>query len=169
MIGHPPSYQMSKSFLTAFILLALATSGWTEVIRPAPNFTWPRSGSGANSLNELRGQPVVLVIAPSPKSRAFRKQAKRLEFLYNQFAAQKVVFIAAFFRESSTRIPSDIPWVVVADGAQVAALYGVTKGFAIAVIGKDGNIDFQSTRVQPAKKVKDIVMNSFVMQKELRR
>ena len=58
---------------------------------------------------------------------------------------------------------------MVADGAQVAALYGVAKGFGIAVIGKDGNIDFQSTRVQSEKKVKDIVMNSYVMQKELRR
>ena len=160
---------MIKHLLTAFILLAFATSGWTEVINPAPNFTWPRSGSGVNSLNDLRGQPVVLVIAPSPRSRAFRKQAKRLEFIYNQLAAQKVVFIAAFFREAATRIPSDVPWVVAADGAQVAALYGVTKGFSIAVIGKDGNVDFQSTRVQPARKVKDIVMNSFVMQEELRR
>jgi len=159
-----------KHFLTTLVLLlAFTTSAWTEVVNPAPNFSWPRSGSGAYSLRELRGQPVVLVIAPSPRSRAFRKQAKRLEFIYNQLAAQKVVFIAAFIREAAVRIPSDIPWVVVADGARVAALYGVTKGFGIAVIGKDGNIDFQSTRVQSEKKVKDIVMNSYVMQKELRR
>jgi peroxiredoxin len=159
-----------KHFLTTCILLlAIAAFAPAEVVNPAPDFSWPRSGSGVRSLHELRGQPVVLVMAPSPRSRAFRKQAKRLEFIYNQLAAQKVVFIAAFNREAAVRIPSDIPWIVVADGPRVAALYGVTKGFAIAVIGKDGNVDFQSSRVQSASKVKDIVMNSFVMQQELRR
>ena len=160
---------MKRFLIISLFFLALVVSGWTEVVNPAPNFTWPRTGSGVRSLNDLRGQPVVLVIAPSARSRAFRKQARRLEFIYNQLAAQKVVFIAAFTREAAVRIPSDIPWVIVPDGAGVAALYGVTKGFRIAVIGKDGNLDFQSSRVQSAAKVKDIVINSFVMQKELRR
>ena len=157
-----------KVFLVPILIVGFAAACPAEVVNPAPDFSWSYSGTSKTSLRKLRGQPVVLLIAPSPDSRAFRKQANRLEDLYEQFASRGVVFIAAFTRDATARIPTDIPFVVVGNGAEVAARYGVTEGFYIAVIGKDGNIDLQTSKVQSARKIHDVVINSFEVQKENR-
>lgn len=111
---------------------------------------------------------MVLVIARSPRDRRFRAQANRLEQLFRKFAARDTVFAAAF-TESDGRIPSNIPFVVVDNPQQVAAAYNVAeRGFGVAVVGMDGNLDSIVSRVQPAEYVRDTIDNSYVIQERLR-
>ena|SRR5438093_1111420 len=149
-----------KMSLAAVLALALAISSVAAVVRPASDFSWQGVGG---RLSKVRGQPVVLVIAKSPKSSAFKKQAKLLRELYQQFAAKQVIFVAAFREDSSARVPSDIPWVVAEDGAKIAADYGF-KDFAIVVIGKDGNIDMETTKVTPGERVRAVLVSAFPVQ-----
>ena len=145
--------------LCAVIGLASAQAG---VVRPAPNFTW---GIG-RTLKSWKGQPVVLLIAPSPKSGAFRKQARRIEAVYQEFAARNVVFVAAFTdpEAAGQPIPSNVPFVIANNGAQIAADYGMAGKFALAVIGKDGNLDLNSAQVVPASRIMDMILNNYEQQ-----
>ena len=43
------------------------------------------------------------------------------------------------------------------------------KGFQIAIIGRDGNLDYQSGKVQAAERVRDIVQNSYAVQESARK
>jgi hypothetical protein len=88
--------------------------------------------------------------------------------MYARFAAGKVLCIAAFSGEQGL-IRSNIPFLTVPDGPGTASAYDVPQGFAIAVIGEDGNLDCFSTRVLPAQRIYDIIDNSYAKQKQLRR
>lgn len=143
----------------ALLLPATLLAG---VVRPAPNFAWA-GAPGANNLRAIKGQPVVLVVAPSPKSRAFKKQVKLLKEIYDQYASRGVVFAAAF-TEADGQIQSDIPFVTAKNGAQTAADYGVTDSFALAVIGRDGNLDMLTSKISPASRVRDVIVNSYEIQ-----
>ncbi len=146
--------------LLVFILLAtLGASAGAAVVRPSPDFSWQGVGG---RLSKMRGQPVVLVIAKSSDSRAFKKQAKLLREFYQQFAAKQVLFVAAF-QEAAPRIPSDIPWIVADNGARIASDYGF-KDFAIVVIGRDGNIDLQTTKITPGERVRAVLVSAFPVQ-----
>jgi len=90
-----------------------------------------------------------------------------LQKAYQRFAAAKLVCFAAFTNEGGT-IHSNIPFVTVADGPRVAFLYEITKGFAIAVIGPDGNLDCLSTKVLPAQRILDLMNANFAVQDGLR-
>ncbi|MDP9291649.1 MAG: peroxiredoxin family protein [Verrucomicrobiota bacterium] len=148
---------MMKKAAGFFFLIACVAGA--AVVRPAPNFTFegPRSLS---SLRALRGQPVVLIVARSPRDGAVRKQAARLREVYQQFAAHKVVFIAAFVRDSGP-VASDIPFVIAPNGEEIAAAYDVHEPFNVIIIGRDGNIDAQTSKVLPASRVRDVIQNSF--------
>lgn len=170
---------MTKAFLSfkrpdrvakicGVLYFVVATTLSAVVVRPAPNLNWIDSAGRQKGLSTLRGQPVVLVIAPNPRSRAFRSQLGQLRKMYERYAAEKVVFIAAFTQEAG-RIPSNIPFVFAADGPRVGFDYGGAEGFMIALIGKDGNLDYVTDRVLPAQRVFDVIGNSFVIQRNLRR
>jgi peroxiredoxin len=150
---------MRRLFLALF-LIAAATHA--AVVQPAPDFTFPGIGH-MNSLKKLRGQPVVLVIAKSPKAGSFKAQAKYLQEVYQQFASKQVVFVAAF-TEQPGLIKSNIPFTVADNGAAVAAAYGVTEKFTIVILGKDGNIDYQTSKVLPPERVRDVIQNSYEVQ-----
>lgn len=150
--------------LLAILTLALCISAApAEVVRPAPDFTFVGVGNKTQSLRNLRGQPVVLVIAPNPKHWAFNWQMRNLRELYEQFATKQVVFIAAF-SEQGGLIKSNIPVVTVNDGPGVAAAYGAGRKFNIAIIGKDGNLDYQTPKVLSSERVRDVIQNSFAVQ-----
>ncbi len=150
-----------KKLHTLILTVALAISADAAVVRPAPDFFWQGAGG---RLSKMRGQPVVLVLAKSPRSGAFKKQAKLLRELYQQFAAKQVLFVAAFQEPGGTRIPSDIPWIVADNGAKIAADYGIRGSFAIAVIGKDGNLDMLKTKITPPETVRAVLVSSFAVQ-----
>jgi len=134
----------------------------TAVVRMAPNFTWAGAPK-LSSLRSLKGQPVVLLIARSPREGAFRKQAANLQKIYQQFANRGAVFAAAFTEDNGV-IRSNIPFVTASNGAQVAADYGAKPGFTIVIIGKDGNVDYETTKVLPASRVHDVIQNSYAVQ-----
>jgi hypothetical protein len=157
-----------KAIAALLAALCLSAALQAKVVREAPSFTWTDSTGSAMPLKNLRGQPVVLVIANSPSEWAFRSQVGQLQKIYARFAAEKLLCVAAFSGEQDL-IRSNIPFLTVPDGPSTAAAYAVPTGFAIAVIGADGNLDCFSTRVLPAQRIYDIIVNSYTNQKQLRR
>lgn len=154
-----------------FIGLLLAAATFTaeaRVVRPAPDFAWLDYAGKTQSLKTLAGQAVVVLIAPSPRDRTFRAQVGQLQKAYQRFAAAKLVCFAAFTTEGGT-IHSNIPFVPVADGPRAAFVYEVSKGFAIAVIGPDGNLDYLSTKVIPAQRLLDLMNANFQVQDAMRK
>jgi hypothetical protein len=149
------------------LLLALATTGLAEVAQLAPDFALQNAGKHA-TLKSLRGQPVVLIVARSAADGTFRKQAKLLKELYQQFASRGTVFIAAFLEERGT-IPSDVPFVVANNAAKIAADYRTEGKFGLYVIGTDGNTDLQTSRITPAGRIYDVIQNSYTAQAEKRK
>ena len=156
---------MKKLILSLLMLTAVAASG--EVVRLAPNFPVDCSGK-TTMLRGFQGKPVVIVIGKSARESAVRAQVKKLKGLYQEFASRQVIFIAAL-KEDNGEIRTDIPFVFAKDGAKVAAAYGVDGPFNLVIIGKDGNIDLQSAKVCPASRVRDVIINSFVVQSAARR
>jgi len=157
-----------RAFFLFLIILAAACAARAEVVRPAPDFLLSGPSGAPGSLSKLRGQPVVVVVASSPRTLAFRRQIARLRNEFERLASQKTLFIAAFTQEPGA-VPSNIPFLTAADGPSVAAALGITSGFGIAVIGRDGNLDIVTSRILPGQRVLDIVNNSFVSQQRLRR
>jgi hypothetical protein len=151
-----------------FLLFVLATSLSAIVVRPAPNVGWIDSSGRLKGLAALRGQPVVVLIAPTPRSWSFRSQVGQLRKMYERYATEKVVFIAAFTAETG-RIRSNIPFALAADGPRVGFDYGVSENFTIAMIGRDGNLDYVTNKVLPAQRIYDVIRNSYVPQRDIRR
>lgn len=143
-------------------------SAEANVVRWAPDFGWLKSGGNRSSLKALRGQPVVLVVAPTPRHGRFRKQVKELQKTYQLLGNDKAVMVAAFTQEPGV-IRSNIPFVLASNPGAVAQSYGVAGDFAVFVIGRDGNLDEISDRVLPGQRVLDIINNSFVAQRDNRR
>lgn len=156
-----------KALITLFVLAMVATSAVADVVRPAPDFGWEVETGKTRSLKSLRGQPVVVVFGRSADTRAFRRQVKNLKEIYHQFASREVIFVAAL-KDEGGRVPSDVPFVRAVNGAQVAAEYGVNGGFALAVIGKDGNLDMITDDVKSAARIRDVIINSYEPQKAAR-
>lgn len=150
------------------LFVVLVTTLSAVVVRQAPNVNWIDSTGRQKSLSVLRGQPVVILIAPTPRDRAFRSQLGQLRKMYERYAANKAVFIAAFTQESG-RVGSNIPFLIAADGPRVGFDYQGSERFHIAFIGRDGNLDYVTNKVIPAQRVYDILGNSFVTQRDLRR
>ena len=138
-----------------------------EVVRRAPPFAFS-SATGARTLAGLKGQPVVLLLAKSAKTGAFRKQLKYLQPVFNVCASRGTVFAAAITANDGA-VPSDIPFVNVANAPAVAAAYGMRGDFLIAIIGPDGNLDLVSDKVQPGLRVVEVINNSFEVQNKVRR
>jgi hypothetical protein len=152
-----------------FVLLVVLTTTLSAiVVRQAPNISWLDSAGRQRALSALRGQPVIVLIAPSPRNRAFRSQLGQLRKMFERYAAHKTVFIAAFTQEGGV-IPSNIPFMVAADGPRVGFEYESSEGFGIAFIGRDGNLDYVADRVVPAHRVYDLINNSFISQRNMRR
>ncbi len=158
---------MRKLLLTGFLLLSIAASH-AAVVRLAPEFGFPAAGNKTQSLRSLRGQAVVLLITKKAGGRAFKKQLKYLKEIYQQFASKQVVFIAAL-GEGEGPVKSDIPFVVASHGPAVATAYGVQDDFTLVIIGKDGNLDYQTAKVCPPERVRDVIQNSFEVQEGSRK
>ena len=157
---------MRKLLLAALLTLSLAASH-AEVVLLAPDFGFPGPGK-KQTLKALRGQAVVLLITKTPKNRAFKKQLKYLKEIYEQFASKQVVFIAAL-GDGTGPVASDIPFVVAANGPAVASAYGEAEDFALVIIGKDGNVDYQTNKVCTPERVRDVIQNSFMVQEGSRK
>ena len=140
----------------------------TTVANLAPGFIGGADVGKKLTLESFRGNPVILVIAPSPRDGAFRQQMKELKGRYERLASQGLIAFAAFTTEGG-KIPSNIPFILVNDPSSTAAVYNVQKGFAIAVIGRDGNLDCLSTKPLPGYRILDLVINNAGVQSLIRR
>jgi len=138
------------------------------VVHLAPDFGIPGIGGKPRTLRSLRGQSVVLLIAKSARTGALKKQVKYLQELFEQFASKETVFAVAL-REGDAVIQSNIPIIIVDNGPAVADAYGIKRDFGIAIIGRDGNIDYQTDKVVPPERVRDVVQNSLPVQASLRK
>ena len=103
--------------LIALLLATLASTAalHAEVVRAMPDFSWIDSTGKTKSSKDLRGRPLVILIADSPTEWAFRSQVGQLQKIYQRFAADGLVCIAAFSREPGL-IRSNIPFLTV-DGS----------------------------------------------------
>lgn len=170
------SARVTLSVLFSAVLLASgaswgasqATAPSPMVVNAAPSFSGGAGTGRTIQLSSLRGKPVILVIAPSPKDRSFRHQMADLRSSYERLADQGALFFAAFTSEGG-RIRSNIPFILVDNSTATAAAYDVPKGFAIAVIGRDGNLDCISTKPLPGQRIIDLSINNAAMQQLLRR
>lgn len=144
--------------------LALLPAGLAQgqVVRPAPNFVW----APGKTLSAWQGQPVILIIAPSPASKAFRKQASRIEASYPQFSARRALFVAAFTQPGAENEPlcTNVPFIVVPNGSRIAASYGFDGCLSVNVIGGDGNLDLSSPKIVPAWRIMDMIRNNAAQQ-----
>jgi hypothetical protein len=156
-----------KRLLRVVLALSFCATMHGAVVRPAPNFGLEGVVKGS-SLRSFRGQAVVLVIARSAREKEFRTEVYRLKQLYPQFSTEKVIFVAAI-ENGPQEVASDIPFVIAANPWQVAADYGVTGRFGIAVIGVDGNLDFITTKLIAAERVRDVVFNNYESQASARK
>lgn len=157
-----------RRILTLAALLAITAVAHAMVVRPAPDVRWIDANGQARSLSQLKGQPVVLLITPDARNRAFRSQLRNLRGVAERLGAQKTVFLAAFTTEPG-RVPSNIPFAIAADGPKAGFEYGSEGRFRIAIIGADGNLDYVTTKVLPGQRIYDVIANSFARQREMRR
>jgi hypothetical protein len=173
-----PAHHTLSEIATLLVVMSFFLSGLfaepapseSTIAHLAPSFTGGANAGKNISLTSLRGKPVILVIAPSPRDRAFRKQMQELRGYYERLAAQGLIAFAAFTSENGL-IPSNIPFVLVNDPLGTAASYDLLRsgGFAIAVIGRDGNLDCLSSRPLPGYRINDLVINNAEMQRLMRR
>ena len=68
-------WQPSPVKVCLLLLVVLTTTLSAIVVRQAPNISWLDSTGRQRALSTLRGQPVIVLIAPSPRDRAFRRAA----------------------------------------------------------------------------------------------
>src|SRR5580765_785632 len=123
------------------------------IVRLAPDFGI--RAAGIRSLRGLRGQAVVLIVADSPHTRDFRKQLGKLDEGYTEFASRQTVFVAAF-KNGEGPVQSDVPFALATNGPAVAAAYGVKDDMNVIIIGKDGNVDYQTAKVIPSGRIRDV-------------
>lgn len=163
------TFLLSKQLIPLLVAILL-TPGFcaAATVSEAPGFNAGASTGRTISLASLRGRPVLLLIAPSPGDRSFRRQLSELRGRYERLAAQGILCFAAF-TQGSGRIPSNIPFITVNDPVATASAYGIRQGFSIAVIGRDGNLDCLSASPLPGQRVMDLVMNNAAMQEILRK
>lgn len=154
--------------IAAIVALSFATAhAASPIVRPAPDVAFSGIG-GMKSLRSLRGQPVVVLVAKSPKSKAFRKQVKFIEDVYRELASSSTVFVAAF-SEGGESVASNVPFVVASNGPAVAAAYGLTGDFVLGVVGPDGNLDLVTTEVTRGLRIREVIHNTFAVQNAARR
>lgn len=159
-----------KIFLkTVFlVLLFLPPILIANVVRPAPNFTWQNAEHSTSTLHSISGRSVILIVTPDVQNPKFRRQIHELQGVYQALSASRVLPFVAF-TQSPGRIPSNVPYIVVSNGPRVASSYGMWNSFGIAIIGRDGNLDYISNKVVAGQRALDIIRNSFAVQQALRR
>jgi AhpC/TSA family len=139
----------------------------SSVVSAAPVFAGGAAEGHSVTLSSLKGKPVLLVIAPSPRDKAFRKQISELKGRYERLAAHGMICFAAFTSEGGV-VPSNIPFLTVNAPGGVASSYGVNDGFAVVVIGCDGNLDCISAKPLPGQRILDLFNNNASVQDQLR-
>ena len=163
-----PNRALGLSLTLAGYLFCSKMPAGAEVVRPAPGFS-VQVGNSPRPIQKFQGQQIILLLADSPSNRTFRRQVRELETLYDRFAANRVLFVAAFRTPAKEPVASDIPFLIADSGASVLGQYGVQSKFGIALIGADGNLDYVTQQELRASRVREVLQNSFTIQQAARR
>jgi len=139
-------------------------SSHKAVVRPAPEIAWHELSDTLRTTAAFRGRPIVVLIAPDANDKSFRRQVRRLRPSFNRLTASNTALLVAFSRSNDIRIPSDIPFIVAANGAKVDADFAANGQYRIAIIGRDGNLDYITSKVIPGQRVVDVIINSYASQ-----
>lgn len=171
-----PSPSLRTRVATGLLLGLLSPTAllFAEVVRPAPDFSLGQlSEKGTASLKSQRGRPVILLLARSPETGSFRSQLKEIASRFDRLSTRNVLVVAAFEQTPEqgefALVKSDVPVVVVPRGAEVCRQFGLTSKSAIALIGPDGNLDYQTSKILNASKINQVIGNSFEFQHNPRR
>lgn len=168
---------MKKKFFAVFWSLTILSpyslfsatppEATSPIVALAPDVTWQQHGQ-VKHLSSLQGQPVLLLIAPTPNSWDFYRQLNALKGSYEHLAQQRLVCLAAFTEEEGP-VHSNIPFITVSHGSAVGEAYKATNHFALALISPDGNLDCFSTHVLAGQRINDLIDASYTHQLQLRR
>ena len=90
------------------------------VPHPAPDFPWIGAGGKTYPAKGLRGQPMVILVAPSPDTKGLRQEVGRIQETYLDFAARKAVFFEAFTGRIG-RVESNVQFAIAQNRADLAA------------------------------------------------
>jgi hypothetical protein len=161
--------KISAPVSALFLSAALSLTAFSEVVRPAPQFAFSTAAGESRTLKEIKGQPVLLLLADSPTRSAFRAQLRELEKAFDRLSIRKTLIIAAFRQDGGGEIRSNIPVTLLPDGARVCEAYGLKGKFAIALISQDGNLDYQTEQILNINRILEVMQNSYEVQKAARR
>jgi hypothetical protein len=159
----------------ALLLLALAALlvaapwGIAEVVRPAPSVAFPATGGKPRTLASFKGQPLILLLADSPSRGSFKAQLKELEGSFDRLAIRSTVVAAGFKAGDPGTVRTNVPLVLLPEGAAACAAFQLKGEFAIVLIGPDGNIDYQTGKVLNMNRILEVMQNSYEIQKAARR
>jgi uncharacterized protein YccT (UPF0319 family) len=152
----------SISVLTTSVVVA-------EVIRPAPVVSFPAIDGHQRTIKSYLGQPMIILLADSPKRGDFRTQLKEMEKSFDRLSIQRTVIAAAFRNPNPGEIQSNIPVITLPDGAQACEAFQFKGKFAIALIGPDGNLDYITNNVLNINRILEVMQNSYEVQKAAHR
>ncbi len=132
-------------------------------VRPAPNLALSAgnaSDPAAQSINDLRGLPVILLLTDSPKNDAFLRQIREIEKAAERFAIRKTVFATGIVSAPDATIKTTLPLRRLAAADQAFQLLQIKDRHAIVLLGPDGNIDYQTAKVLSANRILEVLQNS---------
>lgn len=147
------------------VLLLWAPRGGAEVVRPAPDLAFLGPTGKTRSISSFRGQPLILLLADSPKRGSFKTQLKALEGSFDRLANRGAVVAAAFRKGASEPLRTNLPLVELPDGPTACSAYALKGDFSIVLVGPDGNIDYQTTKVLNINRILEVMQNSYELQK----
>ena len=153
--------------LSAF--LAATPQGTAEVVRPAPGIAFPADGGKPRTLASFKGQPLILLLADSPNRAAFKAQLKELAGSFDRLAIRSTVVAAGFKGGDTSVVRSNVPLVLLPEGAAACAAFQLKGEFAIVLVGPDGNIDYQTGKVLNMNRILEVMQNSYEVQKAAQR
>jgi hypothetical protein len=149
-------------------LLAMPTA-FSEVVRPAPAINFPSEGGKARTLASFKGQPAILLLAEAPSSGSFKAQLKELQTSFDRLAVRGAIVAAAFQGGDPTTVRTNIPLLALPEGAAACSAFQLKGGFAVVLVGPDGNVDYQTRKVLNMNRILEVMQNSYEIQKSARR
>jgi hypothetical protein len=150
-------------------LLAATPHARAEVVRPAPTIAFPADGGKPKTLASFKGQPLILLLADSPNRGSFKTQLRELEGSFDRLAIRGTVVAAGFKGGDTGAVRSNVPLVLLPEGAAACAAFQLKGTFAIVLIGPDGNIDYQTGKVLNMNRILEVMQNSYEIQKAAQR
>jgi hypothetical protein len=151
------------------VLAASAPSSLAEVVRPAPELAFPAYGGKTRSLASFKGQPVIILLADSHSRGPFKAQLRELEASFDRLAIRGTVIAAGFKKGNPEAVNTNVPLVLLPDGAAACMAFHTKDNFTIVLVGPDGNVDYQTSKVLNINRILEVMQNNYEIQKSARK